>query len=93
MRLSKILRIGFADFREIGPDSWSLLPNPGGLATLKETQAALHAMARESIEQTLAKSREGVNERRAETQVGKEDMVMLRNCVRHVALDPRYDGP
>ena len=58
------------------------IPNSHGgyLGKLKETQAALHAMARESIEQTLAKSREGVNERRAEIQVGKGDMVMLRNC-------------
>ena len=50
-------------------------------------------MARESIEQTLAKSREGVKERRTETQVGKGDMVMLWNCARHDALDPRNDGP
>ena len=35
--IQKVSRIGYADFRVARPDSWSLPPNPGGLATLLST--------------------------------------------------------
>ena len=63
------------------------------LDCLKNTQSKLQALAKENIDRGLSAARESLNARRTCSTVQKGDYVMLRNCARHDALDPKYDGP